>query len=220
MDIRKHLNAMRAIYESFTGDAQVDEMITKELNEKVLPEHQEKVLDLLAILRNAGREGIESVQWADEYKKFNTEEAVSVRDLLKLTFNVFHGICIEKIGPTKYRWILEGTADVPQHIRNAVETSVNATSKMLEKAKQMGQFHIGTLIRVGMAIGMDSNTAMFEAMKLINHFPRNFRSLGDGNYEYVDDVPKQDGPTDYKSFFNDLRKRAERGDHNVRDDED
>lgn len=213
----------KILNESISQDPATNAKI-EELMVGMEPERQSKYLTALEALQNAGRDGLTGKEWVASYKKMRLPDIEADASATVVTCaRMFFGTVVEKIGGSladgdRYRWIIDGTSDVPQDLRNAIEKHVNLTSELMKHAQNAESFSQRSLARVAMRVGLDSNTAMLAAITFLNHHPGMFTALGGGDYEIKEEFRKKKmSKGDYSQMFKDIANNASRA--NLGDDE-
>lgn len=204
-----------ALGAGLSDDPAINDLIEKTIGS--LPEAQQgKYLDALECLKDAGRAGLTAQEWMNAYRAIRPHEGEGDdgKDVVQDCARIFFGQVVEKIrsnGPSKFRWILDGTHEVPAEMRHGVESLVDVSSEMMRHAERMETFTAQSLARAAMTVGIDSNAAYAMAVQFLMHHQGMFERVGPDEYRMKSaDKKRGRGTTDYSQMFRDIANSTPR----------
>lgn len=210
MDFKKIKKITDALMEWVSEEPAINELITKTLEARPAAE-QSKFHDALDTLKLSGRPGLTGPQWLAAYQEMRNERSADDAAILQDVARTFYGQVLERVGD-RYRWILDGTHDLDQDVRNGVEDQIDDTSELLARAKALGEFNLGALARVLMARGESSAIALFKVEHFVMTFPSLIEPIGGGRYRYVEDQPAPDALSTIRDA---ARRAADKGETDI-----
>lgn len=167
-------------------------------------EEIEIAFDALDILKAAGHAGLDGKMWGTKLKELRPE---APQGFMGRMVRALMGTRVER-GGAGFVWITEGTAEVDPMLRNAMKNHIDATSAIIQRAKQLTAndqpIVLTNLARVVHSqAGVPLDHAMAVVMQVISTNPKMFVSNGDGTYRFNDPAAKgPDAMTTFRNILN------------------